>query len=58
MEAHIGTSGWGYDHWEGVVYPSGTPQRERLDYYLRRFQTVEVNSTFYHWPADTTFASW
>ena len=55
---HIGTSGWSYDHWQGVLYPPDTPVRERLDYYLRRFQTVEVNATYYRWPPDTTFALW
>src|SRR5205807_8751902 len=50
---HIGTSGWSYDHWQGVLYPPDTLVRERLDYYLRRFQTVEVNATYYRWPPDT-----
>jgi uncharacterized protein YecE (DUF72 family) len=58
MGIHVGTSGWSYDHWEGVLYPHGTPARERLDHYVPRFQTVEVNSTFYRWPADATFALW
>jgi uncharacterized protein YecE (DUF72 family) len=38
----VGTSGWSYDHWEGVLYPHGTPQRERLAHYLRGYGTVEV----------------
>jgi uncharacterized protein YecE (DUF72 family) len=58
MAIHIGTSGWSYDHWQGILYPHGIPQRERLTYYVQRYQTVEVNSTFYHWPADSIFASW
>jgi uncharacterized protein YecE (DUF72 family) len=58
MTIHIGTSGWSYDHWDGVFYPPGTPQRDRLAYYVQHFPTVEINSTYYHWPADTTFVSW
>ncbi len=54
----IGTSGWSYDHWQGIVYPHGTPDRLRLDYYLPRYSTVEVNSSYYHWPRDATFANW
>ena len=54
----IGTSGWSYDHWHGVLYPHGLPVGERLDYYLQRYPTVEVNSTFYRWPPDATFARW
>ena len=55
---HIGTSGWSYDHWDGVLYPPGTPPVERLAHYVRRFRTVEVNSTFYRWPPVGTFAGW
>ena len=55
---HLGTSGWSYDHWEDVLYPSGTPARARLDWYAGRFRTVELNSSFYHWPRDGTFARW
>ncbi len=58
MTIHIGTSGWSYDHWDGVFYPQGTPQRDRLAYYVEHFPTVEINSTYYHWPADSTFLSW
>jgi uncharacterized protein YecE (DUF72 family) len=58
MAIHIGTSGWSYGHWEGVLYPPGTPSRDRLNYYVQRFRTVEVNSTYYRWPREATFASW
>ena len=55
---HVGTSGWSYDHWEHVLYPPGTPPRDRLAHYVRRFGTVELNSSFYRWPKPATFASW
>jgi uncharacterized protein YecE (DUF72 family) len=54
----IGTSGWSYGHWDGVLYPHGTPPRQRLEHYLREFSTVELNASFYRWPADSTFAGW
>jgi uncharacterized protein YecE (DUF72 family) len=54
----IGTSGWSYDHWEGVLYPHDTPAANRRDFYVQRFDTVEVNSSYYHWPRHTTFAFW
>jgi uncharacterized protein YecE (DUF72 family) len=54
----IGTSGWSYDHWDGVLYPAGTPPRDRLAHYVRRFDTVELNASFYRWPRTATFASW
>ncbi|SDD55259.1 Uncharacterized conserved protein YecE, DUF72 family [Geodermatophilus telluris] len=58
MTVHVGTSGWSYDHWDGVLYPPGTPSRERLAHYVRRFGTVELNASFYRWPRTATFAGW
>jgi uncharacterized protein YecE (DUF72 family) len=58
MAIHIGTSGWSYDHWQGILYPHNTPVSQRLDYYIQRYQTVEVNSTFYRWPPNVTFVRW
>ena len=58
MAIRIGTSGWSYDHWENVLYPPGLPARDRLPYYVSRFNTVELNASFYRWPRDTSFASW
>ncbi|GAB3808073.1 DUF72 domain-containing protein [Spirosoma humi] len=58
MGIHIGTSGWSYDHWQGVLYPYPTPVQQRLAYYVQKFQTVELNSSFYRWPKQSTFAGW
>ena len=58
MSIYIGTSGWSYDHWHGVLYPHDIDSRERLAYYVEKFRTVEVNSTYYRWPVNNTFRSW
>ncbi|MVM33823.1 DUF72 domain-containing protein [Spirosoma sp. HMF4905] len=58
MKIHIGTSGWSYDHWQGILYPHGTPVHDRLEHYGQRFQTVELNSSFYRWPKQSTFVGW
>lgn len=58
MALPVGTSGRRCDHWQGVLYPPGTPVRQRLEYYLRRYQTVEVNAACYRWPRNATFAGW
>ncbi|HUM00399.1 MAG TPA: DUF72 domain-containing protein [Mycobacterium sp.] len=54
----IGTSGWSYDHWVGVLYPEGTPVSARLARYVQEFTTVELNASFYRWPKDSTFEGW
>jgi uncharacterized protein YecE (DUF72 family) len=58
MSIYIGTSGWSYDHWEDVLYPPGLPPRERLEYYLPHYRTVELNSSYYQWPEDGSFYYW
>jgi uncharacterized protein YecE (DUF72 family) len=54
----VGTSGWSYPHWDGVLYPPGTPPRDRLGHYVQRFGTAELNASFYRWPREVSFASW
>lgn len=58
MAVHVGTSGWSYPHWDGVLYPPGTPAAQRLGLYTQSFGTAELNASFYRWPADRTFAGW
>ncbi len=55
---HVGTSGWSYDHWDGVLYPPGLPARDRLARYVEEFDTVELNASFYRWPREASFAGW
>ncbi|HEY3301903.1 MAG TPA: DUF72 domain-containing protein, partial [Candidatus Binatia bacterium] len=48
-----------YKHWmNGAFYPPSCPQSEWLDFYARRFGTVEINNSFYRLPAPETFAAW
>ncbi len=58
MGVHVGTSGWSYAHWDGVLYPPGTPAGDRLGHFVQRFRTVELNASFYRWPRTDTFAGW
>lgn len=56
--ALIGTSGWSYRHWRGPFYPEGLPAKQQLSFYAERFDTVEVNGTFYRLIARATLARW
>ena len=58
MPVLIGTSGWQYRDWRGVLYPPGLAERDWLEYYAGRYATVENNGTFYRLPAPDTFAAW
>lgn len=60
---HIGTSGWNYPTgkgtWNGVFYPRRRPRGfDELAYYAERFETVEVNSTFYRMPEAPLSTAW
>jgi uncharacterized protein YecE (DUF72 family) len=55
---HIGTSGWHYAHWKGVFYPDTVSEEDWLGFYAGRFETVEINNTFYQLPGAKTFAQW
>jgi uncharacterized protein YecE (DUF72 family) len=54
----IGCSGWQYRHWRGEFYPVTLAQARWLEYYAERFNTVEINNTFYRLPEAATFTKW
>lgn len=53
-----GTSGYQYDHWKGIFYPTRIPKKDWFRYYASQFDTVEINNTFYQLPEAGTFDSW
>lgn len=54
----IGCSGWQYRHWRGSFYPDDLPASRWLEHYATRFDTVEVNNSFYRLPEAGTFGAW
>ncbi|WP_061298917.1 DUF72 domain-containing protein [Herbidospora cretacea] len=54
----VGTSGWQYADWRGVLYPPGVPQKRWLEHYGEEFRTVENNGSFYRLPKHETFRQW
>ncbi len=54
----VGCSGWNYQDWRGRLYPEGLAQRRWLARYATRFDTVEVNSTFYRLARPAAVARW
>ena len=57
-DIRIGTSGWHYKRWLGNFYPPRTPASKMLGYYFERFDTVELNNSFYHLPNRPALESW
>jgi uncharacterized protein YecE (DUF72 family) len=55
---HVGCSGWNYRDWRGRLYPRKVPARRWLECYAQRFQTVEVNATFYRLASREAVEHW
>jgi uncharacterized protein YecE (DUF72 family) len=58
MQLHAGTSGFSYKEWKGSFYPEKMKNDAMLPYYAERFDTVELNNTFYRLPNETTLQQW
>ena len=58
MTVRVGTSGYNYDEWKGSFYPADLPASRMLAFYAERFDTVEINATFYRMPTPKTLAGW
>ncbi len=56
--AAVGTSGFSYRDWKGVLYPEWLPTRDWFHYYATRFATVEINLTFYRPPMAKMLERW
>src|ERR671926_215303 len=57
-KAYIGTSGWNYKHWREIFYPKGLPASKWLPFFAERYETVEINSSFYRIPRGEAVARW
>ncbi len=56
---YAGTSGYSYKEWRGAFYPQeGLPQSKFLEFYAGKFSTVEINNTFYRFPAPSLLEGW
>jgi uncharacterized protein YecE (DUF72 family) len=58
MNLYVGTSGYSYKEWKGTFYPEDMPEKEMLRFYAQRFQTVEINNTFYRMPKPSVLEAW
>jgi uncharacterized protein YecE (DUF72 family) len=57
-QLRIGCSGWTYKDWKGPFYPPEVPDRARLEYYATRFDTAEINASFYRLPSEACVEGW
>ena len=58
MHIRVGTSGYSYKEWKGTFYPDDLPAAKMLPFYGERFDSVEINNTFYRMPDAKMVAKW
>ena len=58
MRIRVGTSGYSYKEWKGSFYPEDLPATKMLEFYAGRFDTVEINNTFYRMPEEKMLSKW
>src|SRR5260370_3428479 len=57
-EIHVGTSAFTAAGWVGSFYPTGMQPRDFLSYYATKFDTLELDTTFYRTPSLSTVEGW
>src|SRR5260221_4257113 len=54
----LGTSAFTAAGWRGSFYPPGMKPADYLSFYVTKYDTVEVDSTFYGTPSVSTVKAW
>ena len=57
-KVYIGCPRWGVKEWLGKLYPKGTKDSHFLDEYVKQFNCIELNSTFYNLYDESAIAKW
>jgi hypothetical protein len=57
QSVYVGCSGWRYWKWRDSFYVA-VPQENWFEHYLKRFDTVEINASFYSWPTVANVQAW
>ena len=58
VEKFVGVSGFSYPSWKGNFYPSELKSEQFLEYYSKKLNSVEINSSFYAAPNTAMIKSW
>ena len=58
VKIYIGTAGWDYKDWIGPFYPKLLESHNRLGFYTKYFNVIEINNTFYSLPKISTVQNW
>lgn len=58
LQVHVGCAKWGRKEWLGKIYPPKTKDANFLDEYVKHFDCIELNATFYQTYGAATISKW
>ncbi|MGZ3757017.1 MAG: DUF72 domain-containing protein [Mucilaginibacter sp.] len=58
LQVHVGCAKWGRKEWLGKIYPPKTKDANFLDEYVKHFDCIELNATFYQTYGPATISKW
>lgn len=58
LEVRVGCTKWGSKYWIGQIYPTATMERDFLREYVKSFNSIELNTTFYNQPTLEAVDIW
>jgi hypothetical protein len=58
LDVHVGCAKWGRKEWLGKIYPEKTKEANFLDEYVKHFDSIELNATFYQVYGPSTIEKW
>jgi uncharacterized protein YecE (DUF72 family) len=58
LQVRAGCAKWGRKEWVGKIYPPKTKDANFLDEYVKHFNCIELNATFYNVYAAETITKW
>jgi uncharacterized protein YecE (DUF72 family) len=58
LQVHVGCAKWGRKEWIGQIYPPKTKEANFLDEYVKHFDCIELNATFYNVYGPDTITKW
>ena len=58
QKIRLGSCAWSFEEWRGTFYPADLPPARWLEFYSRHFPAVEIDSTFYSAPSESSVMRW
>lgn len=57
-KVYIGCAKWGRTEWVGKIYPLKTKEKDFLEYYVKHYNSIELNATHYKVYGEEGIKKW